>query len=449
MQHGAASSADRNSWRRRPRSVQRLRRPELVFTATTKILSSSREPLEQMLLKARQLAAAGDISGAHATALAAATIHPQASIAAYMHGALSLQLGEPQAAVPSLEHALHLDPTNWRAATNLATALLQCDRAAEAVVAARAATRAQPSFVAARVVLSQALRAQGETNKALAEAHRALALKEHKSAAIPDDDAHESALLSLGELLVELNALAEAWALALHMAESAGHADPRMARACTLAGLVQEANGQLEAALAAYEKAAKLDPSHPHASARRTSLIPRALRASLPALPGDVFIATYPKSGTTWMQQAVMCMCACAHGACAHGACAHGACAHGACAWCMRMLHVHMLHVHRVRVHIGAHVSQRSPSHRVTPHTIASHPMPCHPITAFALRAPYHLIPPKPDPASPHRLPPHPAHTHPPRILPPCASHAASAPPRPIFTSSLHGLVAAHGWHRS
>ena len=238
-----------------------------------------------LLLRVQQLASAGDVQGACEQALAVRSSHPQSTAAAYMHGALSLQLGELEEALPSLEFVIRVDPSNWHAATNLSTCLLQCDRAAEAVNAARLLIGMQPNFIAGRVILAQALRATGALREALAEARKALKLKEDMVPQ-PTESAYDPPLFIVAELLVDVGELKEAWELAIRGAEVAQHGGPQMVLACTIAGRVQEANGQYEQALAAFEKATKLDPSKPRANSLRTGMITKALRACLPALPG-------------------------------------------------------------------------------------------------------------------------------------------------------------------
>ena len=81
----------------------------------------------------------------------------------FMHGSICLQLGEHRAAVPSLTAALAKDPSNWQAATNLASAYLKlldddATAGAKAVQFARRAVELHPTLEAARLIQVNALR---------------------------------------------------------------------------------------------------------------------------------------------------------------------------------------------------------------------------------------------------------------------------------------------------
>lgn len=244
--------------------------------------------VQSQLIRVQEFATSGRTREAHALAGRIARDAPDVPLASYMHGCLCLQLSEPADAVPSFERALSLEASNWRSWLNLATCLLQLERAAEAVRAARRVTELLPSFVAGHIVLANAYRLLGARSAAVAVAREARRL-ERTAAPQPSEAAalaHEPPGLALGEILVdddteaaveppsdwpgswpkpepkpeaeaERAALQEAWALATEAAEAATAAQAAaapgtaaqaaaaktMALACTLAGRVQEAAG--------------------------------------------------------------------------------------------------------------------------------------------------------------------------------------------------------------
>jgi tetratricopeptide (TPR) repeat protein len=294
------------------------------------IAKHARRSFQELLQAAHQTTiGTGDLVKAREL-VEAALDKPEASTtsaAHLMHGSICLQLGAHQAAVPSLMAVLKKDPSNWQAATNLASAYLRLDDDAtapsKAVRFARRAVELNPNLEAAQLILVNALRAAAVDAGPKGSEPRLRLLQEAVGAGRnllelharrlpqPAGASSEPPHCAVGEVLVDLGELEEAWALAMQAATAAGQGGPLMASACILAGRVQSAAGQPEKALDAFQKAG-LIPSvaesvKSRATSLRTQLVTRALRQCLPGRDGDVFISTFPKSGTTWMQQ-VVCM---------------------------------------------------------------------------------------------------------------------------------------------
>ena len=166
----------RSTWRKARRAaraqppVQQQSRP-----------AQSRQPIESQLRRAQALVGAGDLRGACAALAKCTTTDPESVDAAFMHGALCLQLQDHARAAESLRRAVRLDPSAWRASVNLASALSSLAHATEdaspeaaleaaaladeAATHARRALRQQPTLIAAHVVLAQVLRLRGTESR--------------------------------------------------------------------------------------------------------------------------------------------------------------------------------------------------------------------------------------------------------------------------------------------
>ena len=321
--HVCYCAVERSSWRP-PRRHQISASPEKSQAVASKSVSPEKrapkvvarksKSVEELLIAAQQSMAAGDLNGAKELAEQASSRDSQQQAAAsFLHGALCLQLDDAAAAIPGLQRASkNAFPGQWRAAANLAIAFQQLERWPEAVDAAKRATKLQPTYVVAHLTLAQSLQGAKRLREALAAAREAARLHDAGVSVYPQppEAKSDNPRCFVGEVLVDLGELEEAWKIALTAADEAGGEGASMALACMLAGRVQAAAGQYEKALDAMAKAAKLDSAKAvRANNLRLALITKALRSSLPAQSEDVFIATFPKSGTTWMQQ-VVCMLA-------------------------------------------------------------------------------------------------------------------------------------------
>ena len=278
-----------------------------------------------MLRQVAALAAAGSV--AQAQSLCAATVqqHPSCAHAHYMLGALSSAAGEHAAAEPHYRRACQLAPAHAAAACNLGQTLLARGAHAEALVTLRRATTLAPTLPEAHINLASALRALGETAAATASAEQALALVPRMAAAVSlrgrlaldAGDAKRALELSQRAAAASASAAADSTANA-----DAGEGGPLAGAACELGALALEALGRPDEALATLSRAVARWPGSgaaADAAALRASLAWRALRSHLqprgaPAAAaeeafGDVFVASFPKAGTTWVQLIACMLC--------------------------------------------------------------------------------------------------------------------------------------------
>jgi len=219
---------------------------------------------------------------------------------AHLHfilGALSSGEGDHAAAEGHYRRAADLDASHAAARCNLGLTLTRRGAAAEAVRFLREAISLQPDLAEAHLNLAGALRSAGDPEAALLAAREAVRLA----------PAHVAALVLLGELLLSRRGedadgvVLEIAGRSVDAARAAQVAPEHAAAAHALLGSALEAKGEFEPALAAFREAER-HCADSRAAELRMRLTTRALRERLAPREGDVFIATFPKSGTTWVQ---------------------------------------------------------------------------------------------------------------------------------------------------
>ena len=285
--------------------------------------ASSNESLQQLCVGAQTALGLGDLGRARELADRAIVHRDAGNFPAcwLLHGVACLNGGDHEAAVGSFQQVLKRDASNWQAHVNLATCYSALDQSTTSLQHAQAAAKLQPKLLAVQLTLVNALRLEAtapeqshpKRSRLLQEALEAGRLakrlfQEPQPPGVP----HEAPHCALGEVLVELGHAEEAWSLAVEAASLAGDGGGKpLAEACILAGRVQaELLQRFEPALDAFQKATlqlHAESAKARATQLRTRIITQALRQGLAAQPGDIFISTFPKSGTTWMQQ-VICM---------------------------------------------------------------------------------------------------------------------------------------------
>ena len=149
-------------------------------------------------------------------------------------------------AVPHLETVLRLKPDYAPAANNLGNNLLRLNRANDALPWLERATALQPKYAAAHCNLGLALATLDRTAEALPHFEQAVRL----------DRTYAEAELNLGLALMLLGRFPAAGP---HF-ENALRLQPGSARNFHTYGRALERNGQLEAAIARYTEAVRLDP---------------------------------------------------------------------------------------------------------------------------------------------------------------------------------------------
>jgi len=156
-------------------------------------------------------------------------------------------LGQPDAAVDALQEAARRAPRDPQILGNLAASQLGVGRLAAAERSARAAIAVDSTFAVGWYNLALVLEPQGRLLEALDAASRAAAIA-------PDGVAHAGLLAQLQEALGEFGAARRTLEVALARHPMAAPLHSQLAR-------VAERQGQLPAAMQAFERAHRLDPA--------------------------------------------------------------------------------------------------------------------------------------------------------------------------------------------
>ena len=295
-----ASSRDAASWRKPHR------RPSAEGPPAEVVLAPS---TEVALAQVAALATSGDGVEARRQCAAALLRWPSNAHLHFIIGALCTAAGEHEQAEAHYRHAIELAPAHAPASCNLGRTLLARGAHAEAVAVLRRAVAAAPTLPEAHANLAAALRATGELAQAAAAAREAVRLAPHMP----------QALHVLAQLCLDCGDASEALELSWRAAAVAGAGGAStsgdvagLAAAFALGARALEALGRCDEALAVLGKAAALQPGSAEAgmaAALRAELAWRALRTQLQPRPGDIFVASFPKSGTTWLQLVACMLC--------------------------------------------------------------------------------------------------------------------------------------------
>ncbi len=210
--------------------------------------AAPRDPAREVIA----LMDAGEIEAAMTVAEQAAERAPKAADARALAGAVLLQGGAADRAIPHLEAVTAADPRNAEALTNLGVALATCGRATDAERALRAAVAsAESPFPFALYNLAQVLRDHGDKDEAIGLLRQALAIHPF----------YLKAMLALGSMLLdrgETDAAAEVIARAVE-------ADPEAPEVHFARGDLARELGDFSAAAAAFRAGLKIVPDDPAA----------------------------------------------------------------------------------------------------------------------------------------------------------------------------------------
>lgn len=250
-------------------------------------LASDPALYEAKVLKARVLAFQQKFEEAIRLAEEAAQASPSRAEAHAALGTIKAGMGKPGDAVAHFQKARGLDPGHALVAFQLGEVLPSGPKAKQAFADAVAI---RPAYAAAHAGLARVAVELGDLALAEKSAEAALTIAPHDY----------SAVVALGQVRVAQ----KKWDEALKLGQKAQKLIPNMAGGELVAADAHAGHGDIDLAVAAYQKAFGLDRERPDALIRAARACRRAGRLTTARGFADRATSDFPKSGPAWAEAA-------------------------------------------------------------------------------------------------------------------------------------------------